>query len=710
MLGLHPRSDGGFRLNAFLPDARRALVLPENDELKPEEMTRVHSDGLYEAHFSPGSDMFRYRLWLENHQGTEREFYDPYQFDPVLTDFELHLLGEGKNYEVYNTLGCHSRKLAGIHGYTFAVWAPNADRVSVVGDFNSWDGRRSMMRCRGDSGIWELFLPELVEEDNYKYEIRTKEGELLEKADPFAFCSELRPKTSSVVYSLPDYKWEDKKWMEQRRNSDAHEQPVSAYEVHLQSWRRTESGEMIGYREMAHQLVDYLADMNYTHVELMPVLEHPLDESWGYQVTGFYAPTRRLGDPEDFMYFVDYLHQHGFGVLLDWVPGHFPDDAHGLAEFDGTCLYEYPDPRKGYHPDWETCVFNYCRNEVRNFLIGNALFWLDRYHIDGLRVDAVASMLYLDYSRDDGEWLPNKYGGRENLEAISFLRELNEVTHEQFPGALMIAEESTDWGGVTRPVYAGGLGFDFKWNMGWMHDTLDYFSKDPVHRKYHHNSISFMLYYAFQENFMLVLSHDEVVHLKKSLLEKMPGDDWQKFANLRLLYGFQTAHPGKQLLFMGGEFGQRQEWRSNQSLDWHLLEHVSHSTLQDFVARLNEFYRDNELLWKYDFDGRGFEWIDFKDSENSVISFIRRHPETGEHFVFTFNFTPVPRENYRLGVPTAKNYEEILNSDANRYWGSGVRNEGNLAPEEKSWHGHSQSLTPTLPPLGFIVLKPEKNE
>lgn len=686
------------------------MVLPEDEALKPEELNRVHPDGLFETVFSEDQDQFQYKLWLENHSGEEREFYDPYQFEPVLTDFELHLLGEGKNYEVYNTLGCHTYSTQGVEGYCFAVWAPNARRVSVVGDFNSWDGRRSMMRCRGDSGIWELFLPGLVEEDNYKYEIQTDSGELLEKADPFAFCSEHRPKTSSVVYQLPDYQWNDDSWLQTRENTDSQDQPVTAYEVHLQSWRRTEAGEMLDYRELAHQLVDYLEDMNYTHVELMPVLEHPLDESWGYQVTGFYAPTRRLGDPEDFMYFVDYLHQHGFGVLLDWVPGHFPDDDHGLAEFDGTCLYEYPDPRKGYHPDWGTCVFNYSRNEVRNFLIGNALFWLDHYHIDGLRVDAVASMLYLDYSRDEGEWLPNKYGGRENLEAISFIRELNEVAHDRFPGALMIAEESTDWGGVTRPVYAGGLGFDFKWNMGWMHDTLDYFSKNPVHRKYHHNSISFMLYYAFQENFMLVLSHDEVVHMKNSLLEKMPGDDWQKFANLRLLYGFQTAHPGKQLLFMGGEFGQRQEWRCDQSLDWHLLENESHSNLQEFVARLNEFYCENEFLWEFDFDGRGFDWIDFKDSENSVISFIRRHPETGEHFVFAFNFTPVPRENYRLGVPTAEPYREILNSDASEYWGSGVHNPGTLEPETKKWHDYSQSLTPTLPPLGFTVLQPENQE
>ena len=695
-------------MDAFLPDARRAMVVPEDDTIKPSEMDLVHEEGLFETVFPGHLDFFQYKIWIENHDGVKREFYDPYQFPPLLSDFDLHLIGEGNDYQIYKKMGCHWREIDGVEGFSFAVWAPNAERVSVVGDFNSWDGRRSMMRNRGPSGVWEIFLPELVRGDNYKFEIRTQEGDILEKADPYAFCSENRPKTSSIVYGVPEYDWNDDEWMETRAETDHRSQPVNAYEVHLPSWRRTAEGEMLGYRELAHQLVDYLEDMNFTHVELMPVLEHPLDASWGYQVTGYYAPTRRLGDPEDFMYFVDYLHKNGFGVLLDWVPGHFPMDKHGLGEFDGTHLYEYADPRKGYHPDWETYIFNYSRYEVRNFLVANALFWFEHYHIDGLRVDAVASMLYLDYSREEGEWVPNKYGGRENLEAIEFIREVNSVVHEKFPGGLMIAEESTDWGGVTRPVPAGGLGFDFKWNMGWMHDTLDYLSKDPVHRKYHQNMITFMLYYAFHENFMLVLSHDEVVHGKNSLINKMPGDGWQQFANLRLLYGFQIAHPGKSLLFMGGEFGQRGEWRFDESLDWHLLENESHDSLQDYVSRLNEFYHENEVLWKYDDNGDSFQWIDFHDAQNSVISFIRRDLGGEGHLVFIFNFTPIVRRDYRVGLPENHSYREIFNSDWEQFWGSGVSNGERVYPEEKNWNNRPFSTCLTLPPLGMLVLEPER--
>ncbi len=708
ILGMHPADEGGLRVDAFLPDARRAMVVPEDDEIKPAEMELVHDEGLFETVFPGHLDFFQYKIWIENHEGVKREFYDPYQFPPLLSDFDLHLIGEGNDYQIYKKMGCHWREIEGVAGFSFAVWAPNAERVSVVGDFNSWDGRRSMMRNRGPSGVWEIFLPELVRGDNYKFEIRTRTGEILGKADPYAFCAENRPKTSSIVYGVPEYDWNDDYWMEKRAETDHRRRPVNAYEVHLPSWRRTADGEMLGYRELAHQLVDYLENMNFTHVELMPVLEHPLDASWGYQVTGYYAPTRRLGDPEDFMYFVDYLHENGFGVLLDWVPGHFPMDKHGLGEFDGTHLYEYADPRKGYHPDWETYIFNYSRFEVRNFLVANALFWFEHYHIDGLRVDAVASMLYLDYSREEGEWVPNKYGGRENLEAINFIREVNSVVHEEYPGGLMIAEESTDWGGVTRPVPAGGLGFDFKWNMGWMHDTLEYLSKDPIHRKYHQNMITFMLYYAFHEQFMLVLSHDEVVHGKNSLINKMPGDGWQQFANLRLLYGFQIAHPGKSLLFMGGEFGQRQEWRFNQSLDWHLLGHEAHDSLQDYVARLNGFYHNNEVLWKYDGSGESFEWIDFHDAENSVISFIRRKPGSDEHLVFVFNFTPVVRQNYRVGLPEDCPYREIFNSDWPQFWGSGVSNGEKVWSEQKNWNNRPFSTCLTLPPLGMLVLKPER--
>lgn len=708
ILGMHPVDSGGLRVNAFLPDARHAKVVPEDNRMNSEEMCLVDEEGMFETVISRDIDFFQYKIWIENHNGVEREFYDPYQFPPLLSDFDLHLIGEGNDYQIYEKMGCHPREVEGVEGFSFAVWAPNAERVSVVGDFNAWDGRRSMMRNRGPSGVWEIFLPELVQGDNYKYEILTRDGEILEKADPYAFCAEERPKTGSIVYGVPDYSWEDGDWMEERARVNAREQPVNAYEVHLPSWRRTADGELLGYRELAHQLVDYLEDMNFTHVELMPVLEYPLDESWGYQVTGYYAPTRRMGDPEDFMYFVDYLHKNGFGVLLDWVPGHFPMDDHGLGEFDGTHLYEYADPQKGYHPDWETYIFNYGRYEVRNFLVANALYWFEHYHIDGLRVDAVASMLYLDYSREDGEWTPNKYGGRENLEAIEFLQEVNNAVHEEFPGGLMIAEESTDWGGVTRPAPAGGLGFDFKWNMGWMHDTLEYLSKDPVHRKYHQNMISFMLYYAFHEHFMLVLSHDEVVHGKNSLLEKMPGDSWQQFANLRLLYGFQIAHPGKSLLFMGGEFGQRQEWRYNRSLDWHLLENESHNLLQDFVSNLNKFYHENEVLWKFDRNDASFEWIDFHDAENSVISLIRRKPGGSEHLIFVLNFTPVAREDYRVGVPEMCSYREVFNSDWESFWGSGVTNDGPVYPEEMDWNYRPYSIRLRLPPLGMLVLEPER--
>ncbi|MFP4687234.1 MAG: 1,4-alpha-glucan branching protein GlgB [bacterium] len=708
ILGMHPVEGGKLRVNAFLPDAKKASVVPENEKLEVQTMKCVHPDGMFETVFPDYSGFFKYRLKIENHNGAQREFYDPYQFSPVLTDFDLHLIGEGKDYQIHHKLGCHRRCVDGVDGYSFAVWAPNAERVSVVGDFNSWDGRRSMMRVRGESGVWEIFLPQLVQGDNYKYEIRTKSGDLLEKSDPYAFYSELRPKTGSVVYGYPEYEWSDDEWMEKREKENQHKKPVNCYEVHLPSWRRGLDGEMLSYRELAHQLVDYLAEMNFTHVELMPVQEHPLDESWGYQVTGYYAPTSRLGKPEDFMYFVDYLHRHGFGVILDWVPGHFPVDSHGLAKFDGTHLYEYADPRKGFHPDWQTYIFNYSRHEVRNFLVANALFWLEWYHIDGLRFDAVASMLYLDYSREDGEWVPNKYGGRENLEAISFLQEVNSVTHERFPGCLTIAEESTDWGGVTRPVYSGGLGFDFKWNMGWMHDTLEYLSKNSIYRKFHQNMITFMLYYAFTENFILVLSHDEVVHTKGSLINKMPGDGWQQFANLRLLYGFQMAHPGKSLLFMGGEFAQRQEWRCKQSLDWHLLEHESHAKLKRYVSDLNAFYKDNQFFWQNDFDGRGFEWVDFHDAENSVISFIRRDPESGEHALFVFNFTPVPRYDYRVGLPENREYREIFNSDWPQFWGSGVENKQPVYASRQNWNNRPYSATVTLPPLGMTVLKPSE--
>jgi len=565
------------------------------------------------------------------------------------------------------------------------------------------------MRVLGSSGIWELFIPNIGVGEVYKYEIKDQAGNIFLKADPYGFQHELRPKTASIVADIDRYKWNDQQWIEKRRQTEPLQQPISIYEVHLGSWKRAveDGNRFLTYRELAELLVDYVKQMGYTHIELLPVAEHPLDASWGYQVTGYYAPTSRFGSPEDFQYFVDYCHQNNIGVIIDWVPAHFPRDAHGLAYFDGTHLYEHADPRKGEHPDWGTLIFNYGRNEVRNFLIANALFWFDKYHIDGIRVDAVASMLYLDYSRKEGEWIPNKYGGRENLEAIDFLKRTNELIFSYFPGALSIAEESTAWPGVSKPTYLGGLGFNFKWNMGWMHDFLTYFSKDPIHRKYHHNMITFALLYAFQENFMLVLSHDEVVHGKRSLLDKMPGDFWQKFANLRALYGFMFGHPGKKLLFMGSEFGQWSEWQFDQSLDWHLLEYEPHQKLQKLVEDLNRLYQSEPALYKIDFDPSGFEWIDFLDAENSIISFMRKTDRPEDTLIFVCNFTPVYRENYRVGVPFLAHYKEILNTDSFIYWGSNKGNLGGLHSDEIPWHSHPYSLNLKVPPLATVIFKPE---
>lgn len=695
--------NGDCRIIACAPTCEQVIVIPEVD-CAEKTMDSLDSRGIFEAVFSDQSKPFSYRLKYEGKTSTWTR-WDPYQFSPTLSDYDLHLLRSGRHYRMYEVLGAHPEAVEGVDGMRFSVWAPSAEGVAVIGDFNGWDGRWNPMRVRGESGVWETFIPELKEGEQYKYEIRAQNGEVLEKADPLALYSEQRPGTASITWGLPDFSWTDDEWIKQRDAADPAEQPLSVYEVHLQSWKRDRRGEMLNYRELADELVEYLDKMNYTHVELMPVQEHPLDDSWGYQIIGYFAPTSRLGEPEDFMYFVNTLHEHGFGVILDWVPGHFPMDDHGLYQFDGTHLYEHADPRKGYHPDWHTAIFNYGRTEVRNFLVASALFWLDQYHIDGLRVDAVASMLYLDYSRDEGQWISNEYGGRENLEAIHFLRDFNEEVEARYPGVLTIAEESTAWDGVSAPTYEGGLGFDLKWNMGWMNDTLEYLKKDPVHRKHHQDMLSFMFYYAFEENFMLVLSHDEVVHGKCSLLEKMPGDDWEKFANLRLLFGFQFAHPGKQLMFMGGEFGQRSEWRFQQSLDWHLLEHELHQSLQSLVSRLNELYRDASCLANTDFDHEGFQWIDHSDHDNSVISFLRGDPR-GDHLIFIFHFTPVVRTNYRVGVPLEKNYQEVLNTDSKKFGGSGVQNNDPLSVKNESCHGRSGSIELTLPPLGMIVLSP----
>ncbi len=629
----------------------------------------------------------------------------------VLTDFDLYLIGEGSHYKQYEKLGAHIIEIDGVRGVYFAVWAPNARGVSVIGDFNNWNAKTHCMELVGSSGIWETFIPGLSEGEIYKFEIRSKyHGYVMQKADPFGFYFELRPKSASIVYDINGYEWKDSAWLQQRTETNWLESPMTVYEVHLGSWMRIpeQGNRWLTYRELADKLIGYVREMGYTHIEFLPINEHPLDASWGYQTIGYFAPTSRYGEPKDFMYLVDQCHQAGIGVILDWVPAHFPTDGHGLGFFDGTCLYEHEDPKKGYHPDWGTKIFNYGRNEVRGFLLCNAMFWLEKYHIDGLRVDAVASMLYLDYSRREGEWVPNIYGGRENLEAIDFIKRFNEITHQHHPGILTIAEESTAWPNVSRPTYLGGLGFSMKWNMGWMNDTLEYFSKDPIHRKYHHNNLTFSLLYAFSENFILPLSHDEVVHGKGSLLSKMPGDMWQKFANLRALLGFMYGHPGKKLLFMGGDFGQWDEWGFDRSLDWHLLEFEPHRGLQMFVKDLNRIYRTEPSLYEVDFDYRGFEWIDFHDVEGSIVSFIRRAKDPRDFTLFVCNFTPVARHNYRVGVPEPGFYREMLNSDSAFYWGSNTGNAGGVYSEGIPFHLRPYSINVTLPPLSILIFKPIK--
>ncbi len=696
-------------IRAFLPEAASASVVsPELAQPKP--MIRVHPSGFFEAVFQGRERLFAYRLQLTNQEGHTWELIDPYCFWPVLTDFDIHLFGEGNFLRAYDKLGAHLHNAGGVSGVLFAVWAPNAERASVVGDFNAWDGRRHLMRCRGQSGIWELFIPGLVTGEKYKFELCCRpKKEVTQKADPFAFCSEVRPKTASVVTSVDAYHWGDDEWMSARIQHNGLDRPMCIYEVHLGSWRRhlDEHRTWLSYRELAAELVPYVKEMGFTHIQLLPISEHPFDGSWGYQTTGYFAVTSRYGTPQDFQHFVDMCHRGGIGVILDWVPAHFPMDPHGLRQFDGTFLYEHADPRLGRHQDWGTAIFNFGRTEVRNFLISNALFWLDKYHIDGLRVDAVASMLYLDYSRKPGEWLPNVYGGNENLEAIAFLKDLNTIIHREYPGVLTVAEESTAWPGVSRPVHLGGLGFSLKWNMGWMHDTLLYFSKDPIHRKYLHNNLTFALMYAFSENFVLVLSHDEVVHMKRSMIAKMPGDAWQKFANLRALYALMYAFPGKQLLFMGNEFGQWDEWDHNRSLDWHLLEHDPHRKLQACVRDLNRLNQDLPQLHAVDFHHSGFEWIDFADSDQSIISFLRKAGDSREVVIVIGNFTPVPRFGYRVGVPYPGSYRVLFNSDWDAYGGSNLGPEDVTAAEEREWQGKPCSLALTLPPLAVMYLRHE---
>ncbi len=699
-------------VRAMLPAVERAFVLTsEGGKKRRTEMARLHPDGVFEAVYPHTRDLFPYRLEAIAGDGRRRTLDDPYAFGCVLTDFDIHLLGEGSHLEQYRKLGSHPLRMGDVSGVSFAVWAPNAERVSVVGDFNGWDGRAHPMRNRGECGIWEMFIPGLGDGDLYKYEIRAREsGDVFTKSDPHAFRFEAPPRTGSIVCDIDGFPWADGEWMEQRGRRNVLESPMSVYEVHLGSWkRRTEDGNRyLTYRELADELIPYVKEMGYTHIELMPVAEHPFDGSWGYQPLGYFAPTARFGRPADFMAFIDSCHRAGIGLILDWVPAHFPKDAHGLNWFDGSHLYEHADPRKGEHRDWGTLIFNYGRREVANFLLSNALFWLEKYHVDGLRVDAVASMLYLDYSRNPGEWIPNEFGGNENLDAIAFIKRMNEIVHARCPGAVTIAEESTAWPAVSRPVYLGGLGFTLKWNMGWMHDMLAFFEKEPVHRKFHHGQLTFALLYAFHENFVLPFSHDEVVHMKGSMLGKMPGDLWQRFANLRLLYAYMYAHPGKKLLFMGDEIAQWNEWDHDASLQWDLLRWDSHKGVQAFVRDLNRCHASLRPLHEVDFRPEGFEWIDFHDVDNSIVSFLRRGKNPNDAVVCVFNFTPVVREKYRVGVPAPGFYREVLNSDASLYGGGNVGNAGGAAADAVPWNGRDHSILLTLPPLGALFLRTEE--
>ncbi len=697
-LGLHFESDKSI-IRVYDPHALEVFVKLLKTE-KFYKMECVDNRGFFQLKLSKKISPLDYKIKLI-FKNSSIITYDAYSFKPVISDFDLYLFNEGKNLQIYNHLGSHIKVHEGVKGAAFAVWAPDAISVSVVGNFNGWDGRKHQMRVRGESGVWEIFVPHLEKGEIYKFEIRTKKGEILLKSDPYGRLFEVRPKTATIVYN-DCFKWNDKNWIKNRHKYNSLSSPISIYEVHLGSWRKG-----LSYKELSHRLCEYVKEMGFTHIELLPVMEHPLDDSWGYQVTGYFAPTSRFGTPDDFKYFINFMHNNNIGVILDWVPAHFPKDAHGLAYFDGTHLYEHENPAKGYHPDWDTYIFNYGRNEVRNFLIANAYFWFKEFHVDGLRIDAVASMLYLDYSRKDGEWEPNIFGGKENLEAISFLKELNYICYGHFKDILTIAEESTAWPMVTKPVHLGGLGFGYKWNMGWMNDTLSYFSHDPIFRKFHHSNLTFSFFYSFSENFILVLSHDEVVHLKKSLISKMPGDKWQKFANLKLLFGYMWAHPGKKLLFMGGEIAQFQEWNFKEEIQWHLLQFPEHKAIQLFLKDLNFLYKERTELHELDCNSNGFQWIDCNDTNNSVISFIRKD-KNGNYLIFIFNFTPVVRYNYKIGIPENVVYKEIFNSDSYLYNGTNVGNFGKVYSHKGSFHGFTHHLEITLPPLGFLILEKRK--
>jgi 1,4-alpha-glucan branching enzyme len=706
-LGPH-EADERIVVRAFLPEARSVSVLDTASARPLAALEKVHEAGLF-AGSVDRRERFPYHLVVD-WGGRQVELDDPYRFPPWLGEIDLHLLAEGTHLSAYDKLGAHLTEMEGTQGVVFAVWAPNARRVSVVGDFNNWDGRRHPMRKHPGAGLWEIFIPGIRAGERYKYEIKSEHSALLLKSDPFAFAAERPPRTASVVHDFSRHVWQDGAWLAERERRIDRAAPISIYEVHLGSWKRKpeEGNRYLTYRELAEQLVPHAKEMGFSHIELLPVSEYPFDGSWGYQPTGLFAPTSRFGSPTDFRAFVEATHRAGLGVIIDWVPGHFPTDPHGLGAFDGTHLYEHADPRQGLHKDWDTLIYNYGRREVANFLLTNGLFWLDRYRADGLRVDAVASMLYLDYSRKEGEWVPNKFGGRENLDAIDFIRRLNEIAYSRNPGIATIAEESTAWPMVSRPVYLGGLGFGYKWNMGWMHDTLEYMKHDPVHRSHHHNQLTFGLLYAFSENFILPLSHDEVVHGKASLLGKMPGDRWQRFANLRAYYTFMFGHPGKKLLFMGAEFAQEREWNHDTSLDWHLLADPAHAGVQRLVRDLNALYRALPALHTRDCEADGFEWIDANDSANSVLSFLRKGAPDHPGAVIVVNFTPVPRENYRIGVPGPGYYREALNSDAAMYGGSNIGNGGGVMAEPLPWHGRPYSIALTLPPLGGLILTAER--
>jgi 1,4-alpha-glucan branching enzyme len=751
VLGPHLLPSGALRIVVFQPGAERIVVRPDDGPRKPLPMERVREEGIFEVIYTDAKQSFAYVLEVEI-RGSQTERRDPYSYSPLISDLDLFTIGQGTNAQAYEVLGAHLRRIDGVEGVHFAVWAPHARRLSVIGDFNNWHTRQHPCRRRGDGGIWELFIPGVPAGACYKFHIESElSNYVVDKADPYAFTAEVRPRTASIVADISHFEWQDQQWIDERAQSTTLDRPILIYEVHAASWRRAPDGRELNYRELAQQLVDYVKSMGFTHIELMPITEHPFDVSWGYQTTGYFAPTSRFGSPADFAYFVDHCHRNGIGVLLDWVPSHFAKEGHGLGFFDGAHLYEHADPRQGEHFDWGTYVFNYGRGEVMTFLLSNAMFWLGQYHIDGLRLDAVASMLYLDHQRPAGAWVPNKFGGRENLEAIEFLRRFNVLVHDRFPGVLTMAEESTSWPMVSRPVYVGGLGFTLKWNMGWMHDTLEYIKADPIHRRHLHNSITFSILYHYSENFLLPLSHDEVVHGKSPLVFKAPGDDWRKFATLRLLFGYMWAHPGKKLLFMGGEFAQTYEWNYAAALHWELLQFEAHQSMQQWMRDLNQLYLNNPEFFELDHDPAGFEWIDCRDVDQSILIMMRKgranqllESELSELMAdeqlqkesrsldipyssleydeqkrriaweieysrpFTIvacNFTPVVRHGYVIGMPRPGKYCEVVNSDSTRYGGSNVVNEGVFETQWRRMHGRDYSIAITLPPLGVSVLK-----